>query len=58
MVNEETGSRTNLSNSGNSDVIAAIASPPGMGAVSLVRLSGAGVFAVAEGILRLSLIHI
>ncbi|MBK1834464.1 tRNA uridine-5-carboxymethylaminomethyl(34) synthesis GTPase MnmE [Roseibacillus ishigakijimensis] len=30
------------------DVIAAIASPPGVGAVSLLRLSGPGVFQVAE----------
>ena len=35
-----------------SEVIAAIASPPGVGAVSLVRMSGPGVFAVAEKLLR------
>ncbi len=35
-----------------SDVIAAIASPPGVGAVSLLRLSGRGVFEVAARILR------
>ncbi len=34
------------------EVIAAIASPPGGGAVSLVRMSGPGVFVVAEKLLR------
>lgn len=36
----------------NSGVIAAVASPPGVGAVSLVRLSGQGVFEVASRMLR------
>ncbi|GHC51183.1 tRNA uridine-5-carboxymethylaminomethyl(34) synthesis GTPase MnmE [Roseibacillus persicicus] len=36
----------------NQDVIAAVASPPGMGAVSLIRLSGTGVFEVAEKMLK------
>lgn len=34
------------------EVIAAIASPPGVGAVSLIRLSGPGVFEVASLLLR------
>ena len=34
------------------DVIVAVASPPGMGAVSVIRLSGPEVFQVAEKVLR------
>ncbi len=34
-----------------SEVVAAVASPPGVGAVSLIRMSGAGVFEVAEKML-------
>lgn len=38
--------------SSSQDVIVAVASPPGVGAVSVIRLSGQGVFAVAERVLR------
>ena len=36
----------------NNEVIAAVASPPGVGAVSLIRLSGSDVFQVAERLLK------
>ncbi|HAA02679.1 MAG TPA: tRNA uridine-5-carboxymethylaminomethyl(34) synthesis GTPase MnmE, partial [Syntrophobacteraceae bacterium] len=35
-----------------SDTIASIATPPGFGGVGIVRVSGPGVRAIAEGILR------